>query len=102
MDVLEAHARLARVQDDRGGPEPGTETFPLLATALASLSGRLADAEDHEGLHGAVQAGRELFEAGVVTEADVHAAANRVLVELDQFVAEQEGPPCLALTPSAN
>lgn len=89
MTRLEAHAHFAMMPAARRAflaryatVEDGVDYFPALATALAGLSGWLADATDADGLTEAAAHGASLWEAGVLTDDEVADALRDVIGEV--------------------
>jgi hypothetical protein len=90
MDLLTAHAHFALRADRSILPcEPEIETgagpidgWPAVATALASMSGALDDAQDDEDLDEAVKHGLSLVAGDIFTPADVLEEASRVILEI--------------------
>jgi DNA replication protein DnaC len=94
MKATEAHARLSLLID--GGHEfpniaPANEAAPLLAAALATLSGQLGDADDDTALIDAVVHGSALFDCGVIDADQWGDAVVAVFGELEQAIADSGG-----------
>lgn len=81
MDLLEAHGRLVQAQEAAGPVDPESAFDPLIETAAADLSGQLEDAADDDDLREAVRYGLSLFDMGVCSEADLHQAMSRVVMQ---------------------
>jgi hypothetical protein len=96
MDILEAHGRLALVERgerDRLIPDAGLvqtpggpcDVWPAVATALASLSGGLDDAETDDELAESVRHGLSLWRAEIVSDDAVCSEVDAVISAVNEW-----------------
>lgn len=91
MDLVEAHAHLARLRR-RDRPEiglqatiAGLDVWCAAATALASLSGMLQDAVGPSGVYEALEHGVTLLNAEIIDVEALHREIERVLIAVLQW-----------------